>query len=423
MDLHRRSTPMLSGLGTKGNEDWMSGWKTTALSDAGEFFQILRDGVPRTRRELVSMTGLSRPTVMSRIDDLMGLDIVAPVTDAVSTGGRPSARIAFEPTGRLVVSADVGATHIRVGLCDLSGRILADQGTSMSVSEGPERVLRVVVELATSLLEVLGREVDQVVAMGVGLPGPVDHTTGRPSSPPIMPGWDGFDVPAQLHRHFDVPVLVDNDVNIMALGERALIWPAVDNLIFVKAATGIGAGIISDGTLRRGANGGAGDVGHVSVQRAAGMACRCGKTGCLEALAGSPAIVNALREAGLRLETGEEVVELVRQGNLDAARQVRESGRAIGEMLNACVSILNPSIIVVGGQLAQSGESLLAGIREEVYSHSSPLATQDLMITQSRSGPRAGILGAGILAIEHVLSAAQINAVLQGRHNEAAGVV
>ncbi|WP_440709833.1 ROK family protein [Herbiconiux sp. YIM B11900] len=398
----------------------MGGWKASAVYDAGDFFQIFRDGVPRTRNELASMTGLSRPTVISRIDDLMGLDLVAAVSDAVSTGGRPSARIAFNPSGRLVVSADVGATHIHVGICDLSGSVLADDSVAMLVSQGPRPVLQVVVELATSLLASLRRDADEVVAMGVGLPGPVDHATGRPTSPPIMPGWDGFDVPAHLRQSFDVPVLVDNDVNIMALGERALSWPDADDLIFVKAATGIGAGIISDGTLRRGAKGGAGDVGHVFVQRAAGLACRCGKTGCLEALAGTPAIVRALRDDGLELDTGAEVVDFVRQGNLDAARHVRESGRAIGEMLNACVSILNPSIIVVGGQLAQSGESLLAGIREEVYSHSSPLATRDLQIAQSRSGPDAGILGAGILAIEHVLSAAEINAVLQDRQSTGA---
>ncbi|WP_291052864.1 ROK family protein [Herbiconiux sp.] len=398
----------------------MGGWKASAVYDAGDFFQIFRDGVPRTRNELASMTGLSRPTVISRIDDLMGLDLVAAVSDAVSTGGRPSARIAFNPSGRLVVSADVGATHIHVGICDLSGSVLADDSVAMLVSQGPRPVLQVVVELATSLLESLRRDSAEVVAMGVGLPGPVDHATGRPTSPPIMPGWDGFDVPAHLRQSFDVPVLVDNDVNIMALGERALSWPDADDLIFVKAATGIGAGIISDGTLRRGAKGGAGDVGHVFVQRAAGLACRCGKTGCLEALAGTPAIVRALRDDGLELETGAEVVDLVRQGNLDAARHVRESGRAIGEMLNACVSILNPSIIVVGGQLAQSGESLLAGIREEVYSHSSPLATRDLQIAQSRSGSNAGILGAGILAIEHVLSAAEINAVVQDRQSSRA---
>lgn len=398
----------------------MGGWKASAVYDAGDFFQIFRDGIPRTRNELASMTGLSRPTVISRIDDLMGLELVAAVSDAVSTGGRPSARIAFNPSGRLVVSADVGATHIHVGICDLSGSVLADDSVAMLVSQGPRPVLQVVVELATSLLESLRRDAAEVVAMGVGLPGPVDHATGRPTSPPIMPGWDGFDVPAHLRQSFDVPVLVDNDVNIMALGERALSWPDADDLIFVKAATGIGAGIISDGTLRRGAKGGAGDVGHVFVQRAAGLACRCGKTGCLEALAGTPAIVRALRDDGLELETGAEVVDFVRQGNLDAARHVRESGRAIGEMLNACVSILNPSIIVVGGQLAQSGESLLAGIREEVYSHSSPLATRDLQIAQSRSGSNAGILGAGILAIEHVLSAAEINAVVQDRQSSRA---
>lgn len=206
---------------------------------------------------------------------------------------------------------------------------------------------------------------------------------------------------------------MDNDVNIMALGERALNWGNVEDMMFIKAATGIGAGIISDGDLRRGANGAAGDVGHIAVPRAAGQPCRCGKVGCVEAYAGSPAIVDRLVADGLDARTGADVVALVRAGNLGATREVRDAGRAIGEMLNACVSLVNPSLIVIGGLLAQSGESLLAGIREEIYAKSSPLATQDLTIAQSRAGSRAGVIGAGMLAIEHVLAPAYIDSELR----------
>lgn len=378
---------------------------------AGQFFQILRDGVPRTRAELASLTGFSRPTVMSRIDELIGTGLVTPVSDAASTGGRPSARIAFNALSKVVIAADIGATHIQVAVCDLAAAVLDEVQKQMLVSEGPEAVLSFVLQASERLLEKVGRPRSDVVAVGIGLPGPVDHATGRPSNPPIMPGWDDYDVPGFVHRAFDVPVLVDNDVNIMALGERATAWPDVDDMIFVKAATGIGSGIISDGSLRRGATGVAGDVGHVHVPRAAGISCRCGKTGCLEAYAGAPAIAASLRERGIDARSGQDIVEFVRSGNLEAARHVREAGRAIGEMLNMCVSVVNPSVIIVGGQLAQSGENLLAGIREEVYANSAPLATRDLTIVQSKSGGRAGVVGASILAIDYVLAPEYVNSM------------
>lgn len=391
----------------------MSVRRTFAAQGTGDFFQWLRDETPRTRNELASITGLSRPTVMARIDDLSELRLIAAASDTASTGGRPSGRIAFSPGAWAVVAADIGATHVHLAICDLAGTVQAENYAEMAVTEGPQRVLGWVIEMAHRLLEELSRPETEVAAVGIGLPGPVDFATGRPSNPPIMPGWDGYDVPAHIRTAFDVPVLVDNDVNIMALGERALNWGNVEDMMFIKAATGIGAGIISDGDLRRGANGAAGDVGHIAVPRAAGQPCRCGKVGCVEAYAGSPAIVDRLVADGLDARTGADVVALVRAGNLGATREVRDAGRAIGEMLNACVSLVNPSLIVIGGLLAQSGESLLAGIREEIYAKSSPLATQDLTIAQSRAGSRAGVIGAGMLAIEHVLAPAYIDSELR----------
>jgi predicted NBD/HSP70 family sugar kinase len=145
-------------------------------------------------------------------------------------------------------------------------------------------------------------------------------------------------------------------------------------------------------------------VGHVFVPRAAGRACRCGKTGCLEALAGAPGIVQTLRDQGLIVDDREQILELVKAGNMEAAKVIRDAGRAIGEMLNMCISVVNPSMIVVGGMLSQVGENLLAGIREEIYANSTPLATKDLTIVTSRSGGQAAIIGAGILAAEYLLA-------------------
>lgn len=375
----------------------------------GELLRILRDGRPRTRAELGAITGLGRAAISSRLEALLELGLVVPVSDAASTGGRPSARLAFNPGSRLAAAADIGATHATVALTDLSGKILFETTDRLEISCGPEAVLDWLAMTLQGLVETANRPASDIVAVGIGLPGPVEHSTGKPTSPPIMPGWDGFDVPGYVQQTFDVPVLVDNDVNIMALGERATRWPNEDNMIFLKVATGIGSGIISGGILQRGAAGVAGDVGHIAVSKAAGIQCRCGKDACLEAIAGAPAVAAHLRESGLEASTANDVVSLVRSGDRAAIQAVRQAGRDIGEMLNMCVSLINPSLIVVGGSLAQSGEDLIAGIRETVYSRSTPLATQHLTITRSETGPEAGVVGAGILAIEHVLAPQRVN--------------
>lgn len=396
--------------------------KPLSAFGAGELFQLLRDGVPHTRAELAASTGLARSTITSRVDELLGLGLVAPFADATSTGGRPSARIALNPGARVVAAADIGATHATVAICDLAGVVLVSAQTPLQICEGPEGVLSWLSGAIGSLLQSCDRPREDLIAVGIGLPGPVEHSTGKPSNPPIMPGWNGYDVPARVQQDFLVPVLVDNDVNVMALGERSRIWPQTADMIFLKVATGIGSGIICDGELRRGANGTAGDVGHISVARGAGVACRCGNTGCLEAIAGAPALAKRLNESGLDAVSGADVVALVQAGDLTAIRFVREAGRAIGEMLNMCVSILNPSLIVIGGSMAQSGEHLIAGIREEVYSRSMPQASQNLAIVASRLGTQAGVIGAGILAIEHVLSRENIDQMGQTHVSPTAAV-
>jgi len=383
-------------------------------SVTSDLFQILRDGRPRTRTELSAMTGLARSTVALRIDALMRLGLVGPVGDAVSTGGRPSSQFAIAASGRVVLAVDVGASHVRIAITDLTGRVQAETGASILVTEGPEAVLGWVETAARELLDKLGRDQSDVLAIGIGLPGPVEHSTGRPINPPIMPGWDRFDVPGRFRDVFDAPVLVDNDVNIMALGEREHAWPDIDHLVFVKVATGIGSGVISGGYLQRGAEGTAGDIGHVYVARGAEVPCQCGNRGCLEALASGPAIGRALRAVALDAATSQDVVELVKRGNIDAIQAVRQAGRDIGEVLTTCVSLINPSVIVIGGSLAQAGEHLIAGVREVVYTRSMPLATEHLQITQSKAGPDAGVLGASMLAIHHALSPENIEAMVVG---------
>ncbi|NEE00730.1 ROK family transcriptional regulator [Phytoactinopolyspora halotolerans] len=387
----------------------------------GALFQLLRDGRPRTRAELAGETGLARSTIAQRVDALLATGLIGAADKAASSGGRPPTRFAFNPSARAVLAADVGASHVRLAVTDLAGELVAETGEELPVSAGPERVLGWVAEHATELIREAGRRPADLVGVGVGLPGPVEHSTGRPISPPIMPGWDGFDVTGYLTERLGTVVLVDNDVNIMALGEHFTNWPDASQLMFVKVATGIGCGLITDGRLHRGAQGAAGDLGHVQVPRsaadpasaaiAAEALCRCGNVGCLEAVASGAAIAAALRRRGLTAENSGDVVALARGGALEALQLLRQAGRDIGDVLAAAVSLFNPSVIVIGGALSQAGEHLLAGVREVVYQRSLPLATQHLRIVQSRTGERAGIIGAAVMVIDHALSPAEVNAL------------
>ncbi|MBX9245552.1 ROK family transcriptional regulator [Actinotalea ferrariae] len=380
---------------------------------AGEMFQLLRDGRPRTRSELAQVTGQARSTIAARIDHLLALGLVGPAGEATSTGGRPPATFAFQPSARIVLAIDLGATHARLAVTDLGSAVLAEHQEPITIAHGPGPVLERAAAVGRKLVDQAGRSMSDLVSVGIGLPGPVDHATGRPTNPPIMPGWDDTDVPGIVRGLLGVPVLVDNDVNVMALGEHRAEFPEVDHLLFVKVATGIGAGVISDGTMRRGAQGAAGDLGHIAVPGGRDLLCRCGNTGCLEALASGRAIATVLSEQGVEAASTSDVVALVRAGDLRASHAVREAGRDIGGVLAAAVSLLNPSVIVIGGNLAEAGEHLLAGIREVVYRRSLPLATQHLRIVASRTRGRAGVLGASAMAVEHVLSPEAIEGWVQ----------
>jgi glucokinase len=380
---------------------------------ASDIFQLLRDGQPRTRAELSSITGLARSTVALRLEALRAIGLIGPTGGAASSGGRPPSQFALNPTARVVIGADFGASHATIAVADLAGDILLTRRTARPIADGPQAVLGWFSTESRSLLGELGRTESDLLAVGMGLPGPVEHDTGRPVNPPIMPGWDGFDVPGWVLDELGVPALVDNDVNIMAIGEQTRSFPDVADLLFVKVATGIGAGIISGGSLQRGAQGTAGDIGHVRIERGSGVACPCGSFGCLEAMASGPAIAAQLRQAGVDVANMSEVAGLVRSNDLAAIRAVRQAGRDIGEVLTTCISLVNPSVIVLGGSVSSVGEHLLAGVREVVYQRSTPVATQHLSILQSRVAEQAAVLGACVLALHHALSPQSIEAMTE----------
>jgi predicted NBD/HSP70 family sugar kinase len=376
---------------------------------SGRLVQLFRDGQPHTKAEMAELTGLARSTISLRLDPLIELGLIAPATSATSTGGRPSARLLLNENAFVVAGVDFGATHAIASLADLGGKILVSIDTKRQISDGPEVCLRWMIEELRHLLAGLGIAESKLLAIGIGVPGPVEHSTGKPANPPIMPGWDGFDIPARVNQELSAKVLVDNDVNVMALGERHLTYPDVDHLIFLKAATGIGSGIISDGHLQRGSQGTAGDIGHVRVTGGDDVACQCGNYGCLEAVAGAPSIINNVVAAGLPIRNTSDLIDAVKRSKVEAIQAVRQAGRNIGEVLSTCVSLMNPEIIVIGGSLASAGEHLIAGVREVVYGRSMPLASENLSIVQSKAGKEVGIIGASVMAIDHVLDADTID--------------
>jgi predicted NBD/HSP70 family sugar kinase len=383
-----------------------------AGGSAGTILDLVRHGHAITRGDLAAATGLARSTIAQRVDVLLANHWLVPGADSASTGGRPPTTLAFNGGAGVVAAADIGATHSRVAITDLRGQVLVERAREIAVTEGPDPLLSWLEGALEELLGEVGRDPAALRGIGVGLPGPVEHATGRAVNPPIMPGWNHYPVSERLSQHFGVPALVDNDVNIMAVGEHWVNWRDEAFLLFVKIGTGIGSGIVAGGHVHRGADGAAGDIGHIHVRGHDDVICRCGNVGCLEAVAGGRALASRLHELGLPTRSSSDVVDQALAGQHDAVRLVRQAGHEIGGVLAACVNILNPAVIVIGGDIAAAGEPLLAGIREVVYRRSLPLATGRLRIVPAGLGDSAGIVGAAVMVLEAILAPAAIDAAL-----------
>jgi predicted NBD/HSP70 family sugar kinase len=381
----------------------------------GDLLHLIRSGQARTRGELGRVTGLARSTVAQRIDALKTAGLIVELDEAApSTGGRPPSLLGFNAEAGLILAADLGANHSRVSVSNLLAEPIADLTAEIDIDLGPIEVLSWLDQAFRNLLEEIGRPTSEVRGVGIGLPGPVDFAHGMAVNPPIMAGWHLFSVADHLRALYDVPVLVDNDVNIMALGEYWVMEPKVEDFIFIKVGTGIGSGLILGGRLHRGAMGAAGDMGHVRTTSDDAI-CRCGNSGCLEATAGGGAIAAHLRDLGYETSYTRDVVKLVQQGNREATQSVRAAGRLIGQVLASTVNLLNPALIMVGGDMAKAESQLLAGIREVVYQRSTTLSTIDLQLTVSSLGDHAGVTGAAAMVIEHIFAPSAIDRALAGR--------
>jgi predicted NBD/HSP70 family sugar kinase len=383
----------------------------TGSSSSGYLLWLVRTGKARTRTELQQYTGLSRSTVGQRLEPLFEAGYLRSTGGQGSTGGRPSALLEFNDQG-VVLVADLDTTSGLLAVLDLSGRWLAEQAVALSIADGPEPVLTAADGRLRELLETSGHGPHEVRGIGLGLPGPVEFDTGTVRQPPIMPGWDGFPIVEYLQSRWGVPVLVDNDANLMALGEQVRCYPDSSAVVLVKVSTGIGSGLIMNGALYRGVDGGAGDIGHIRVHGGDAV-CMCGSRGCLAAVASGGALAHRLAGLGVPCGSSREFAGHIAAGNPEAIRLSREAGQVVGEVLATVTCLVNPEVLVMAGDLADA--HFTTGVREVIYQRARPRATRHLQVTTSRLAERAGPYGVHAMVIDEVYSVEAVDARLAER--------
>ncbi|MGW2462775.1 ROK family transcriptional regulator [Streptomyces sp. NPDC001761] len=385
---------------------------TPSQISAGELLQLIRGGHANTRADLQRITGLSRSTVGQRLDLLNRAGWLRHVTGS-STGGRPSQRIVFDPRHASVIAVDLETRYARAAVLDLSGTILAENTGPLDITEGPEVVLDRLAGWFPDLLAAAGVDAGHVCGIGLSVPGPVEWETGRVIEPPIMPGWDRYPIPERLQQAYaehvggsleggPVPVFVDNDANLMALAEQQANHRDCTAFVLVKVSTGIGAGVVVDGKVYRGIDGGAGDIGHIRLHDRIDVLCMCGSHGCLGAVASGRALARDLSALGIEAASAADVRRLLAEGHPDAVRLAREAGRRAGEVLVTVVSLLNPGVLMIAGEL--SGVPFMTGVRELLYQRAFPRATANLQVVTSRLGAHAGVIGAAAMVVEILYS-------------------
>jgi predicted NBD/HSP70 family sugar kinase len=376
----------------------------------GAVLQLVRAAHTSSRSEIARLTGVSASTAATRVQALLDHGYLEEAGDGESQGGRRPRRIRLRTAGGVVAAADLGGSHATLALFDLGGRLLAERSASIRVQDGPESVLGWV---HAQLEEMLAGTDGPAPLRGVtvGVPGPVDAQAGRVVTPARMPGWNGADARALLGRLTDVPVLVENDANLMAVGEFASTPDPGRHLVFLKAGSGIGCGVVIDGHLHRGARGGAGDISHVSVGTASDVPCSCGRIGCLDAVASGAALARDMAAAGLPVKDTADVLALAADAEPVSAQLLRSAGRATGEVLANVLNFFNPDTLVLGGRLSQA-EAYVSSLRAVLYERCLPLATDSLQLTVTRTGRLAGVTGGAQLMLEHLFDPGRVNSVV-----------
>jgi glucokinase-like ROK family protein len=368
-----------------------------------------------SRPKVVRQTGFSRTLATKHIDIALGSGILYEGELGISTGGRAPRLLEFNPSAGTLLIAELGASGLSVAISDLSGNLSQIQRFNTEISLGPDHVLAQV----ESAFDAISAEckIKNIWGIGIGLPGPVEFAAGIPMSPPIMPGWDRYPVRKRFADKYDAPVWVDNDVNLMALGEHVTFPEKKSNeLIYIKIGSGIGAGILTHGRLHRGAQGCAGDIGHIAISEKTHVICRCGNVGCLESVVGGIALARdaleaiadgkskflTLRKKNNKIINARDVIDGAKSGDKWCVDAINNVGNQVGRILAMLVNFHNPALIVIGGGVSAAGDPLLASIRETVFRRSLPLATRDLEIRLGVTDDSVGLKGAAEMVISEL---------------------
>jgi len=371
-----------------------------------------------SRHGMAERLGFSRSRANALIAGLIEQGLLAEAGPRASTGGRRPEQLQLHAELGVLLAVDIGATSLDVAVMQPDLTVLARHAEAIDVREGPGVVLARVRQRLRELLQARGIPARRVLGIGMGVPGPVNFEAGQLVNPPLMPGWDSFSIRDYLREDYAAPVFVDNDVNLMALGELWRLQRGLSNFLVIKVGTGIGCGIVCHGEVYRGAAGSAGDVGHICVDQQ-GPRCHCGNVGCVEAMAAGPAIVRMAQAAAERGESPALAAVLRTQGRIEAIDVghasragdvaanaiIQRAGSLIGQMLASVVNFFNPSHVFIGGGITQIGPLFLAAVRQSVYQRSLALSTRHLEIQYTPLGTDAGVTGAGVLAMHETLRA------------------
>ncbi|MFG1808478.1 ROK family protein [Streptomyces sp. NPDC049040] len=363
-----------------------------------------------TQAEIARSTGLSAATVSNIVRELRDNGTVQ--VTPTSSGGRRARSVALSGDAGIVVGVDFGHSHLRVAVGNLAHQVLAEQSEPIDVDASASQGFDRAEQLVARLVESTGISAEKVLGVGLGVPGPIDVETGALGSTAILPGWSGINPRQEMSDRLGVPVQVDNDANLGALGE--LVWGGgrgVKDLAYIKVASGVGAGLVIDGRIYRGPGGTAGEIGHITLDES-GPVCRCGNRGCLETFTAARYVLELLRGSHGDGLTVPRMVQLAREGDPGCRRVTGDVGRHIGMGVASLCNLLNPSRIVLGGDLAEAGELVLGPIRESVSRYAIPSAAQRLSVVPGALGARAEVLGA--LAL--VLSEMGDSTLLDGNH-------
>jgi glucokinase-like ROK family protein len=368
-----------------------------------------------SRSELAEALDLSRSALDIKLGLLLKYKLLTQGELLDSTGGRAPREVRFNQNAGYVLVIEMGATEGLIGIADLAGKVLESSNVNFDISDGPQKVLGTVQE---GINKAIAKHANQLWGIGIGLPGPVEYASGMLIAPPIMPGWDRFPVREFLEKKYNVPVWVDNEVNLMALGEsRAGAGRGVHSIVYIKIGTGIGGGLVYQGQLLHGESGSAGDIGHLKVNSQSEIVCRCGKRGCLEALAGAPAI---LREGVKYAKNSESkylanalkskktidislLSEAILAGDSKSIKIANDVGALVGSAIAQILFLFNPSKVIIGGRVSVLGNELLSSIRRTVYDEASALSTRNLSIEISNISREVGLKGAGYLVLEELI--------------------